>query len=104
MLHAVAMPIANLGDRPMTHKVEMVGQHSPEQHAKMMQSDHHESEDYCPDNNYSCCIAMALQPASPSPLKLVRSDETYTSPSLHPPRLSSDALYKPPKFYPVLAR
>jgi len=103
LLHAAAMPIADMGNRSMTHKVEMTGEHTPEQHAKMMQGEHHDAEELCPDNNYSCCMASALQPDLLLPHILSLSQAMYASLPSVSSRLKPDGLYRPPKLYPVLA-
>jgi len=104
LLHAAVMPIGNIGDEAMAVKVEMAGQQIQSiHHAKMMESDHHHSEDYCPDNNYSCCLMLGIQSSHINPVSVSRDEVVYASSSYPPPSFRPEILFRPPKLHAVLA-
>lgn len=103
MLHSVAMPIADMGVGLMTHNSEMTSSHETAQHAGMMQNDHSKSDNHCPDNDYSCCISVTIQSTVEYSIIFSGSEDSFSSPPLSHATLRPNAIYRPPRFYPVLA-
>jgi len=104
LLHAAAMPVEGLGGSPMIHGVGEIKQNSHAHHASMKHgADHGEVEDYCPDNQYSCCLIVVLKPDSIDPDTGFSREEFFASRSLNQPIFRPESLYRPPKFYSALA-
>ena len=99
LLHAAVMPVSGMGDSSITQSIDISMQHSPEQHAAMIQGDNNETEGYCPEYNDSCCLTLVIQADSVIPITLALSEENYASLSVEQPALRPESLYKPPKFY-----
>lgn len=93
------MPIDNLGHGSMVTMTEMSDQHLAHQHAEMMESGHHSTEDDCPNNNGTCCLTLIMPLNHISAIPLPLADEVYISLSSSPPKIILESLYRPPKFF-----
>jgi hypothetical protein len=101
LLHTAAMPIADMDSGIMIHNTEMASGHTPAQHVKMMQSSHDSMDNHCPDNDYSCCLVVAVQSSAMVSIIFASREDSFSSPPSFPAIIRPNIIYRPPRFYPV---
>ena len=90
MLHAVAMPIGEIGSTD--DKIEMATTHHMGLHCDNMAQDNLKTQ--------NCCFNVALDTATPLlPLVVLTFPQKYIPLSSRLIRHIPDTLFKPPKFY-----